>query len=952
MTLAPGSEVGRYRIVSTLGAGGMGVVYKAEDTRLKRTVALKFLPDEVSRDRQAVERFEREARAASALNHPHICTIFDIDAHEGRQFIAMELLEGQTLKAALGSRPQASGCGRPASGLPVDEVVRIAQQLADALEAAHAKGIVHRDIKPANIFVTDRGHAKILDFGLAKVAPARPSGLAEAPPTSLPTETREELLTSPGTALGTVAYMSPEQALGKELDGRTDLFSLGVVLYEMATGVLPFRGETTTAVFDAILHGTPVAPVRLNPEVPAELERIVLKALEKDRTLRYQHASELGADLRRLKRDSDSGGTPARGTSTPTAPAVSRKKRWVWAAVTAAAVVALAAGGYAWYARSRPILTDRDVLLLAEFVNTTGDPVFDGALKRALAMRLQQSPFLSLFSDERVRETLRRMNRPPDERVIGPLARELAQREGVRAVLEGSIAALGSHYALMVSAVDARTGAALASEEEEAGSKEDVLKALDRLASRLRRRLGESLQSVQEDARLPEVTTPSLDALKAFDLGLREQQAGRMAKARALFERAVELDPNFASALTHLPFVLSDSGGDRRRIIDIVSKAYALRDRVTESERLRILEVYHTFVTGDRLKRMEALELWSSRYPRAWSAHNNLAVVYRLLGRSEDALSAARRTVEANPHTLHGYFQMAATLASLGRLAESRATWEELGRRFPDYQEHHSELYCIASLQGDTAEAERQLEWARGKPEEATFIAYLCQQEAQAGQLARARERERQAAVAAGRKPARSSSAHARNLALVGRLGPARDEARAVLKEFPDDRNEIGWATFPLALAGEEAEAGKLADALAARYPENTFLHARDLAWIHAATELARGRGQEAIDHLAASKPYDRAEVTSHYLRGLAYLKLKSAPEALAAFQTIIDRPQIDQFSIVHPLARLGKARAAALAGDLATARTAYQDFLTWWRDADPDLPVLVAAKAEYEKVK
>jgi len=938
--MKPGDTLGRYRVLDKLGEGGMGMVYRAEDRRLHRAVALKFLPDEVARDPHALERFEREAVAASALNHPNICTIYEVDAHEGLPFIAMEYLDGQTLKARMGGRP-----------LPIDEILDLGRQVAEGLDAAHAAGIIHRDIKPANLFVTPRGHAKILDFGLAKLGPGGAAG-TEAP-TDVPTREADAALhTSPGTTVGTVAYMSPEQALAQPLDARTDLFSFGVVLYEMATGALPFRGASTAATFDAILHAEPVAPVRLNPDVPAELERIILKALEKDRRLRYQHASELAADLQRLKRDSDSGRTPARGTTAATAPARFRRKRWAWTGVAAAAVLALASGAYTWYVRSRPILTDRDVILLADFVNTTGDPVFDAALKQALTIQLEQSPFLALYPDQAVSETLRRMGRSPDERVMGSVAREIAQREGVKAVLEGSIAALGSHYALMVSVVDPQTGAALVRDNEEAEGKEDVLKALARLASRLRRRLGESLPSVQQHARLPELTTSSLEALQAFEMGRREAWAGRGTKAIPLLERAVELDPTFAEA--HVLLAIRHGNDGRAELAaNYARKAYELRDRVTARERYRVLAHYHFKVTGDLLRAIETCETWKAMYPRDALAHNNLSVAYYGAGRLEEALEEAREAAALDQGSLRISEAVSERMFDLGRLAEARSLCEETALRFPEFRQRlPMALYRIAWLQKDAVEAQRQLDWARGKPEEATFLSFLRQQAAQAGQLARARERESQVAIEAGRKPARSSSARARNLALAGRLGPAGDEARALLKEFPDDRARTETAAFVLALSGDEAEASKLAGALAARYPEDTLLHARSLAWIRAATALARGRGQEAIDHLAASKSYDRGEITSHYLRGLAYLQLKSAPEALAAFQTIIDRPQIDQFSIVHPLARLGKARAGALAGDLATSRTAYQDFLSWWKDADPDLPVLVAAKAEYEKVK
>jgi serine/threonine protein kinase/tetratricopeptide (TPR) repeat protein len=974
-----GDTISHYSVLEKVGEGGMGVVYKAHDARLERFVALKFLPDAYAQDAALRERLLREARAASALNHPNICTIYDVGEEDGDIFLVMEFLNGVSLKELVRRGP-----------LPSDQLLAISADIVAGLDAAHSAGIIHRDIKLANIFVTESGRAKILDFGLAKKTATKSMSLAA---TVAGKGTQESEMSSGLAALGTAAYMSPEQALGKPLDERTDLFSFGIVLYEMATGQAPFRGDTTGMLFLSIVQETPEAPRVLNPDVPEELQRIISKCLEKNRELRYQHAFEIRADLLPLRhvsgeheigasgdsntkveaerppmpRASDSSPPAVRGptpASTPTAAAPrprGRKLRNLLGGAAVLVVICIFSTIFHLHHKAHS-LTAYAGIVVADFANTTGDAVFDGALRQAAAIDLGQSPFLNVVSERRVASALKQMGKPADERLSREIAREVCLRTNSKALITGSIAQDADGYELQLDALNCATGETIASVGADALTRGEVLHALDSADAELRRKLGETLPSVQKfDKPLVEATTTSLEALQAFSTAQRLRQQKGNTEALPYMLHAVQLDPNFAQAYAVLGSMysnLAQAGLAKENL----QRAYELRNRVSERERFYIVGSYYQLVTGESAKAIQNSNEWIRTYPGDATPHLRLAREYGLVGQYKQNAQQLREALRLEPDIFTPYVNLILAYMELKRLDEAKATYEAARAHNIDSENLQVARYGLAFVEGDAVGMQRLVQAAIGKPgfqdrlevQEALTAGYY-------GRIAKERQLFDHAASAAFTNGTKESAAeHYIGQAWIdveiGDSSAARETAEKALA-ISRNRSSMERAALTFATAGDVKQAEQLAEELDRQYPVSTLMQNYTLPTIRAAIAINRKHPADAVELLKAALPYEfamdsYADLQPAYVRGLAYLELKDGNKATAEFQKVIDNPGIVINSVIGALSYVQLSRAEVLTGDRDAARTHYQDFLALWKDADPDIPIYKQAKAEYAKLK
>jgi serine/threonine protein kinase/Tfp pilus assembly protein PilF len=975
-----GATLQRFRVIEKLGGGGMGVVYKAEDTRLHRTVALKFLPKRLARDPASLERFEREAHAASALNHPNICTVYDIAEHEGQPFIAMELLEGQTLDRRIAGQP-----------LPTEELLAFGIEITEGLHAAHQKGIIHRDIKPANIFVTNQGQAKILDFGLAKLVPTvkvigvdsihdhRDGDAREMHGESSPLATPDPFVSRTGVAMGTAGYMSPEQTRGEKLDARTDLFSFGLVLYEMATGQRAFTGDTGRELHDAILKQVPAPARKLNPSIPPSLEPIINRALAKDREVRYQSAMEMLTDLKQLNEPGSSAVAVASPAQRSAVLGAQTWKRWLLPAIGLMLLLGVASVALRSYLLRRQAsrLTEQDTLVLADFTNSTGDAIFEDTLKPALAAALRESPFLNILPNDKVGATLTAMTRSANTRLTLEIAREVCQRAGSKAYIAGAIASRGSGYALRLKAVNCQSEEILAQQQVAAEGKENLLDALGNAAAKLRGDLGESLATVRQfDAPLSQATTSSFEALKEYSLGSKAGDAKGQAAELPYYLRAIQLDPKFAMAYLDAGKDFLNAG-QSARAADYISRAFELRDRVDERERQEITSVYHLTVIGDLDNAAHAYEKTLASYSRTPSAYSGLALVYAELGRYEKAADTNRRLIRLRPEAGSAYENLTLNFLALQRFDEAwKSAQAEMAQKLDTYALRKG-LYALAFVKRDSKAWAEQSAWFASNPMFVdTGLALNADTEAYAGHLRKARKLTRQLVDHLSGRDSKEGAAKvwdnaALREAMFGNAAQARQAVAEALKIAPESQRVELEAALALAMVGDIARAESLAEDLHKRFPLHTQVQSLWLPTIDAQLALAKKKPAAAIDRLQVTPLVELGYTPTHlnisclyaaYVRGQAYLAAGRGSPAAGEFQKILDHSGIVWNCATGALAHLGLGRANAMqarteqgvTADAARRRAfiAYDDFFTLWKDADPDIPILKQAKAEYANLK
>jgi serine/threonine protein kinase/tetratricopeptide (TPR) repeat protein len=973
--------ISHYRVIKPIGAGGMGEVYLAEDTHLRRRVALKILSSSFTNDLGQLRRFEQEAHAASALNHPNIITIYEVGLDGETHFIATEFVEGETLRQHL-SRAK----------LSLREILDIAIQVASALAASHEAGIVHRDIKPENIMLRPDGYIKVLDFGIAKLTENFTGNRAQNKE-STGNPTLSFINTDSNVVLGSPSYMSPEQARGLAIDARSDIFSLGLILYEMAVNRRPFEGETSFDVIASILNKDPVPLTELSPEIPETLNQIVMKMLGKDREERYQSAVKLIHDLRGLKyRVEHALDTPQPGHSLDAyatreisvAPSVTvkdatpaslgiitiptgsisqhlystiKQHKLVTGILTLVAVLTLAV--FVFYPRQSLTLNERDTVLLADFANNTGDVVFDGTLRQALAVQLEQSPFLSIFSDERIRETLRYMNRSQEERLTVPVAREICQRQGLKALLTGTISSFGSHYVISLEAMNAYTGDAIARQQVEAESKEKVLTALGKATSNLREKLGESLRTVEKfDAPIEQATTSSLEALKAYSLGNEQQGRGNYLEAIPRYRRAIELDPEFALAYARLA-VAYDNSRQTELAAEYATKAFEKRERVSEREKLFISWRYYSVASRELDKAIEVLELWKQTFPRNPEPPNTLSFYYSQIGQFDKAISEAREGISLSPNRTQPYSNLAIALMCLNRFDEAKAVYQQAMAQGLDSTGFHWGLYQSGFAQGDASLMQQQVSWLSGRSNEYEAVDWQAKTSAFAGQLTRAKEFSNHAIDLAERGNLKEVAAQftthaALREAITGKCQTAPSEVSKAIALAKTNTTVVEGA-FVLALCGDSNQAMNLLNEQYKRYPKDTLLNMIWLPTVKAIIELRRNNPAGVIPLLQPAQQYESGYIAAYwptYIRGLAYLKMQQGQQAATEFQKILSSGGVNMNTNLYSLARLGLARALAISGNQAESRKAYEEFLRIWKDADANIPVLQEARAEYEKLK